>query len=120
MFLRLQSGEPMIRRAVLPAAGTPTQPPINQGSANVRVERRGNSVNPYTVERLDPVAILDLRAEKQFGLGRYGVLHIYADLFNVFNTNTVTAIEVDSSTNYDNIFSLVSPRVFRIGVGYDF
>jgi len=120
MFLRLQSGEPMIRRALLPAAGTPAQPPINQGYANVRVEQRGDHVNPWSVERLDPVSVIDLRGEKQFELGRYGLLHVYADLFNVFNTNTVTAIEVDSSASYDNIFWLVSPRVFRLGVGYDF
>ncbi len=123
MFLRVQSGEPMIRRALLPApvgAGGPPEADINQTSDNIRVEERGRHVNTLSVERLDPITVLDLRAEKQFDLGRYGMLHLYADLFNVFNTNTVTEIEVDSSAAYDNIFWLVSPRVFRLGIGWDF
>ena len=64
--------------------------------------------------------IVDLRAEKQFTLGKYGLLHVYADLFNVFNTNKVLAIDVYSGENYNNIWNLVSPRVLRIGVGFDF
>ena len=47
-------------------------------------------------------------------------LFLYADMFNVFNSNSVTAIEVDSSAAYNNIFWLVSPRVFRLGLGFDF
>ena len=60
------------------------------------------------------------KLRKQFDIGKYGTLHLYADLFNVFNTNTVTDIEVDSSAAYNNIFWLVPPRIFRLGVGWDF
>ena len=91
------------------------------GPQRLRVgDVEGSEGDLLSVERLDPVAVLDLRAEKQFTMGRWGVLHVYADLFNVFNDNTVTAIEVDSSAAYNNIFWLVSPRVFRLGVGFDF
>lgn len=124
MFLRLQSGEPMIRRAILPARvggyDGPLETTINQDWEQVRVEARGEHQNPTSIQRLDTVAVLDLRAEKQFTVGRAGVLHLYFDLFNITNTNTETAIEVDSSAQYNNIFWLVSPRVFRFGIGYDF
>lgn len=122
-FLRAQTGEPLIRRAILPApvgVGGPPQVAINQVPVETRVEPRGEHRNPASRERLDPVTVLDLRAEKQFVVGRWGLLHVYADLFNLFNTNTVTAIEVDSSSAYDNIFRLVSPRVFRLGFGWEF
>jgi hypothetical protein len=120
IFMRVQSGEPMTRNAMLPASGVPSQPSINQGTEHVRVEQRGRHVNTYGVERLDPVMIVDLRAEKQFTLGKYGLLHAYADLFNVFNTNEVLAIDVYSGANYNNIWNIVSPRVLRIGAGFDF
>ncbi|MED5559883.1 MAG: hypothetical protein VYE24_05610, partial [Acidobacteriota bacterium] len=58
--------------------------------------------------------------EKQFTLGKYGLVHIYTDLFNAFNTNEVLSIDVYSGANYNNIWNLVSPRVLRIGVGFDF
>lgn len=71
-------------------------------------------------ERLDTVSIVDVRAEKRFTIGRYGLLHVYADLFNLFNTNAVTQQGNTSGVNFERVFNLVPPRVFRIGVGWDY
>jgi hypothetical protein len=84
------------------------------------VEERGHHFNKQSIERLGPVAVVDLRAEKQFLLSRYGMMSFYFDVFNLFNSNTETAIEVDSSDTYNNIFWMVSPRVFRLGFGWEF
>ena len=122
-FLRLQSGEPLIRRAIFPAWDIDTGGPeldLTQGYTRIRVEPRGKHLNKYSIERLGTVAVLDLRAEKQLTVSRYGNLRLFFDVFNLFNANTETAIEVDSSATYNNIFWLVSPRVFRLGVGWDF
>jgi hypothetical protein len=122
-FLRLQTGEPLIRRAIFPAWDLDTGGPeleLTQGYTRIRVEERGNHLNKYSIERLGTVAVVDLRAEKEFPLSRYGVASFFFDVFNLFNTNTETAIEVDSSSTYNNIFWMVSPRVFRLGFGWEF
>jgi len=94
-FLRLQSGEPLIRRAILPAWDVDTGAPeteITQEFEQVRVEPRGHHLNKYSIERLGTVAVLDLRAEKQFLFSRYGNLRLFFDVFNLFNSNTETSI----------------------------
>jgi hypothetical protein len=123
VFLRLQSGEPLVRRAIFPAWDSDTGAPefeLTQGYTRIRVEPRGTHLNKYSIERLEPVAVVDLRAEKQFLLGKYGMARLFFDVFNLFNSNTETAIEVDSSATYNNIFWMVSPRVFRLGMGWEF
>jgi hypothetical protein len=79
--------------------------------------------------------MLDLRAEKQFTVGKYGVLHFYLDVFNVFNVNTVTGgdstvLNPQYGTNryywedgdeiIGRVNDIVPPRVFRLGGAWDF
>jgi len=71
-------------------------------------------------ERYDTVALLDLRAEKQFTLGRWGSLRVIADVFNVFNNNTVTNQETTSGPYWGDIYDLVQPRVIRLGFAWDY
>jgi outer membrane receptor protein involved in Fe transport len=70
--------------------------------------------------------ILDLHLEKTFTLGK-GNLHLMLDAFNVLNTNDVTNAMV-KSTGFESIVTrevgrvvgLTTPRIFRLGVSYDF
>jgi len=39
----------------------------------------------------DWLKMLDIRGEKQFAVGKYGVLHVYLDIFNAFNVNMITS-----------------------------
>jgi hypothetical protein len=63
---------------------------------------------------------VDVRAEKQVTIGRYGVLHFYLDVFNVFNVNTVTDLNETLGNNWLRIDDVMPPRVIRIGGAWDF
>lgn len=70
--------------------------------------------------------ILDLHLEKTFKLGR-GNLHILLDSFNIFNVHDVTnamikKVEIAGIVARDvgRVVALTIPRVFRLGVMYDF
>lgn len=70
----------------------------------------------------DPLLNLDLRAEKQFGIGRF-ILKAFCDVFNVFNDNTITSVRtVSSRTEYDfqDPLDIVPPRIFQLGVRIEF
>ena len=93
-------------------------PQLAQGNVTVLVVApREDTIGPAAYPW---VKILDLRAEKQVSIGRYGVLHAYFDVFNAFNTNAVTSASTRSGANFDRIFDIISPRVFRVGMAWDF
>ena len=77
----------------------------------------GGSVRP---EREDFVTIVDIRAEKQVTIGKYGVLHFYFDVFNLFNANTITEFDWDLGKYYNEIQDILPPRVIRLGGAWDF
>ena len=82
------------------------------------VESRGTVENGFPKE--PTVHLMDIRAEKQVTVGRYGVAHFYFDVFNVFNINTSTSLRTTSGSRYGEIRSIVPPRVIRIGGAFDF
>ena len=51
---------------------------------------------------------------------RYGVLHFYFDVFNLFNANTVTAVSNTLGRNWLRIDDILPPRVIRLGGAWDF
>ncbi len=115
VFWRLESGAPLTRVADFRSRDVEG---LNQNRVRVRVAPPGEDT--IGGERLDTLNMVDVRAEKRFTLGRYGLLHIYADVFNLFNTNAVTRQGNISGVNFERVFDLVPPRVFRIGVGWDY
>ncbi len=91
---------------------------LKQGTVTINAEEKGDSQLPRQTN-------LDLRLEKTFGLpGKYGRLSIMVDMFNVFNANMATGIEVRSSApalfTYGKMTSIMSPRIIRIGARYEF
>ena len=114
-FLRVDAGQGRTRTYRFRRSDWPD---LEQGNTTIRVApRREDEIGPKAYEW---VKILDLRAEKQFTVGRYGVLHFYVDVFNVFNANNVTSASGTSGSNFDNINDILPPRMLRIGAAWDF
>jgi len=101
---RVQSGFAYSRvyAAVLPRAGT------------VRVFSEDIDNN-----RTDTVPILDFRVDKAFRIGRYRFTGM-ADLFNATNSNAVTNFVLINGANYNKINATLDPRVFQVGIRFDF
>jgi hypothetical protein len=91
---------------------------LSQGTVTINAEEKGASKLPRQTN-------LDMRLDKTFNLpGRFGKLEIMFDVFNVFNTNTATAVEVRSSApslfTYGKMTGIMAPRIIRLGVRYEF
>ena len=70
--------------------------------------------------RYDDTRILDLRVEKEFSLKDFGFT-VGADVFNV--TNEATVLQRNGRlqrTNGDHVLEIVSPRILRLGVKFNF
>jgi hypothetical protein len=76
---------------------------------------------PFDQERLNTVAYVDLRLDKGFAMGEYGKLSVSMDVFNLFNTNETLRIERRvNSFQFREAQEVVSPRIIRFGVRYNF
>jgi hypothetical protein len=102
--LRVQSGfgYSPIYTTTLPNAGT-----VRFFSADIDTNRS------------DMVPILDLRADKAFGIGKYKFT-VMADLFNTLNSNAVTNFTLVNGSNYNRIIAALDPRTFQVGVRFAF
>jgi hypothetical protein len=78
-------------------------------------------VNPDLEANRNPnVSILDLRAEKAFTYRGVGAI-ISLDAFNVTNSNTVLQFNRNiTSATFNQPREIVAPRVFRVGVRFQF
>lgn len=130
IFWKLYSGQGRIRSV---RYYDQDYPELLQGDVTIRqFARREDEIGPKAYGWLN---MLDVRAEKQFTVGRYGVLHFYFDVFNIFNVNTITGgtgtvLNPAYSTNryfYEDgdqiigqVTAIVPPRVIRIGGAWDF
>jgi len=131
IFLRVNSGSGRIRYATFYDLDYPE---LLQGGVTVRAHAA--RTDPLGPEAYDWVKILDIRAEKQFTVGKYGVLHSYLDVFNAFNVNTITSgastvtsplygtndfyYENDAGEIIGSVYGIVPPRLVRIGGAWDF
>ncbi|MFQ6083574.1 MAG: carboxypeptidase regulatory-like domain-containing protein [Candidatus Aminicenantia bacterium] len=78
-------------------------------------------IKPFGSERLPTFWMFDLRVEKVLRIGDYGSVSIMADVFNVFNNNTVLGREpnINMSRGYQPL-EIINPRVFRLGIRFRF
>lgn len=78
-------------------------------------------VAPTDSVRLDPAPYMDLKIEKGFSMKGHGRLTVSADIFNIFNINTVQALEGNVQTfQFMEPQDIVSPRVLRLGLRFNY
>lgn len=96
---------------------------LAQGNTRVFVEPEGTYYRPTA-------HIANVRFEKTFRMGdRHKIAGMF-DLFNIFNANTIVGVNTLSSTtrdrnnnvvpSFDRATQIVQPRIFRLGVRYNF
>ena len=75
---------------------------------------------PRGYYRMPSQNVLDLRVEKQFAIMR-GQFSVTADIYNVFNDDSPTAIEARFPLpNYGKPTAVIEPRKVRLGLRYSF
>jgi hypothetical protein len=107
------SGLPWARQVRFVRADTPLM--IVESSITVLAE-------PIGAQRLDFTHDVSLRAEKRFELGGQRSLGLIVDVFNVFNTSTVTALQQTriDHVDYAKPGEIVLPRTLRLGARITF
>lgn len=71
--------------------------------------------------RLKNMYYADLKIEKGFGLGTAGKIAVSADIFNLFNTNyTTRQVRRAETYTFGEATEIVSPRILRLGLRYNF
>jgi hypothetical protein len=86
---------------------------LNQGMTGFAGEEPGAQRTPFQ-------HLVDIRLEKMFEIGKVRP-RVFFEVFNLFNTNT--AIEIGSqydSPTFEEITSILPPRILRIGFGLQF
>ena len=104
-FIRYQSGEPFAREIEAPER-------MNQGYVTVNVE-------PIGSQRLDSVTTIDLRAAKRFIIGPTE-LELMLDVFNLTNENTTVDMGNEVNNDYETIYQILPPRIYRLGAKISF
>jgi len=86
---------------------------LNQGDVYVAAEKFGES-------RYPDLTLFDLRLSKIFNLKRYGKFEIMIDGFNIFNAHTPLSWDNESWEGYKQVTEILAPRIFRLGVKWNF
>jgi hypothetical protein len=86
-----------------------------EGSRTIRVE-------PITANRYPSVGILDLRLDKSFDMGKFGKVQPMLDVFNVLNSGVPIAVRTTNTATapFQEVTTILNPRVIRFGVRYNF
>jgi hypothetical protein len=86
-----------------------------EGNRTIRVE-------PIDAHRYPSVAILDLRLDKSFDLGKFGKFSPMLDVFNVMNSGVPTNVRTTNTATapFQEVTAILNPRVIRLGVRYNF
>jgi carboxypeptidase family protein len=102
---RVQSGWPYARRitVTLPNAGT------------VRF-----FAEPIENNRSDTVSILDFRLDKTFAFAGNHKVSLFADAYNVLNSNPVTNFNLLNGSQFNRIVATLDPRTVQIGARLEF
>jgi hypothetical protein len=76
-------------------------------------------LEPYGGEKGPMRSLVNLRASKIFKFGTRNV-QVDADALNAFNSNTAWIQTYVSGPTYGYVTQIVSPRVLRLGISYEF
>jgi hypothetical protein len=86
----------------------------NAGNENIQAY-------PVADDRAPNVGIFDIRVEKTFVLHpRWARVTGMLDLFNIFNSSTITNYRTRSGSRYKEVVALLDPRIVRFGVRFEF
>ena len=86
-----------------------------EGARTIRVE-------PIDSNRYPTVAILDLRLDKSFDIGKFGRVTPMLDIFNIMNSGVPTTVRTTNTATapFKEVTAILNPRVIRFGVRYNF
>ena len=103
--VRYQSGWPfaLIQRVDIP--GTGTNQPI--------------FLTDLSENRSENVTMVDLRLDKAFNVGARSRITLMLDLYNLFNSNTVTNFSLRTGDN-ERVIAALDPLAMKLGVRYQF
>ena len=85
---------------------------LNYGAQPVLIE-------PIGTRRQDTVTLFDIRAEKQFRFGSKARFGVFADVFNIMNSNTAVNIAWVSGATFERATTVLNPRIAKFGVKFD-
>ncbi|MFO7867419.1 MAG: TonB-dependent receptor [Candidatus Aminicenantes bacterium] len=86
---------------------------LNQGRINVQTQK-------YGTERYPNQLIVDFRLSKVLELEKIGTFEFMADVFNLFNSNVTQSWDEESWSGYRSIYSVLPPRILRLGIKWQF
>ncbi|MGE3492739.1 MAG: carboxypeptidase regulatory-like domain-containing protein [Vicinamibacterales bacterium] len=86
-----------------------------EGNRTIRVQ-------PIDSNRYPSVAILDLRLDKAFDMGKFGRISPTLDVFNVMNSGVPTTVRTTNTATapFNEVTAILNPRVIRFGVRFNF
>ncbi len=100
-------------RAGLPSQRYFSYSDLNQGRIDVETQKYGS-------ERYPNLTIVDFRVSKIFRLNKFGSIEIMADVFNTFNRYTTLDWDEESWSGYHSIYTVLAPRILRLGLKWQF
>ena len=86
-----------------------------EGNRTIRVE-------PIDSHRYPSVAILDLRLDKSFDMGKFGKVSPMLDIFNILNSGVPTTVRTTNTATapFNEVTAILNPRVIRFGFRFNF
>jgi hypothetical protein len=100
-------------RAGLPAQRYYYYSDVNQDAINIEFEK-------YGTNRLPSMTIFDVRLSKVFRFNKVGTFELILDLFNTFNGHTTLDWDNESWSGYHQIYTVLAPRILRLGLKWQF
>ncbi len=82
----------------------------------------GNQIflaEPIGERRQDTVSVVDIRAEKRMRFGSKARAAVFADLFNVLNSNTAVNTNWRGGSSFERATTVLGPRIAKFGVKFD-
>ena len=76
-------------------------------------------VEPIGTRRQDTVTTVDFRVEKQIQLPRNARVGLFADVFNLMNSNTAVNINWRAGPAFEKATTVLGPRIAKFGVKFD-
>ena len=89
---------------------------LNQAQEVIMAEKKGSRGYPTQT-------IIDLRLEKVFRLTERMSIAAFADGFNILNANKAMEVQTESGSpvlQFDQVLAIMQPRIFRVGVKFEF